>query len=285
MSRLDESRLIALAIAEDIPQEDHTSVACPDSRLSTAEIISKQHGIIAGIRVLESVLKQVDINLDARYLVSDGQRVEPGTKIASIAGRVKSILGAERLALNYMQRMSGIATFTNQFVEAVEGTGVSITDTRKTTPLFRRFEKEAVRIGGGVNHRFSLSDMVMIKDNHIAACGGIPSAIHQVKKYLQNSGLELKVEIETASIADVQTVLDTGEIDRIMLDNFSVEEAAQAVRMINGRFEVEISGRITLESVREYADCGPDYISVGALTHSYKSLDLSLKMDLAMNQS
>ena len=275
---MDIERFITAAIAEDIGSGDHTSLACiPAGKSSKAKLIAKESGIIAGIELSQKVFHFIDPRLKVKTFFSDGDSVKKGALVMVVSGRAQSILKAERLVLNFMQRMSGIATLTRKFVKAVEGYPVKILDTRKTTPMFRYYEKLAVRIGGGENHRFGLWDMIMLKDNHIAYAGGIIPAIAAVKDYLQKNKRKLKIEIETASIDQVREVVAAGGVDRIMLDNFKPADVKKAVKLINQRFETEVSGGIGLDNIRDYAACGIDYISVGALTHSYKSLDLSLK--------
>ena len=275
---MDIERFIKAAIEEDIREGDHTSLACiPSGRKSRAVLIAKESGIIAGIGLSKKIFKIIDAGLSVESFFNDGDSVAKGGKVLLVKGSAQSILKAERLVLNFMQRMSGIATLTRKFVKAVEGSPAEILDTRKTTPLFRQFEKMAVKIGGGENHRFGLWDMMIIKNNHIAYAGGIKPAIGAVKDYLRKNKLELRIEIEAASIAEVEEILAVGGVHRIMLDNFKIPTLKKAVKLVNHRFETEASGGITLENVRDYAATGVDYISVGALTHSYKSLDLSLK--------
>jgi len=274
---LDIERFIRQAIEEDVQSGDHTSLACiPKNKTSKAELIAKENGIVAGIEVAKKVFEIIDTELTVDSFYKDGDVVEKSDLVMLVKGSAQSILQAERLALNFMQRMSGIATLTNKFVQTLRGTNTKVMDTRKTTPMFRQFEKMAVKIGGGENHRFGLWDMIMIKDNHIAYSGGIEPAITTVKNYLKKKNLDLRIEIETASIAQVEEVLATGGVQRIMLDNFKIPELKKAVKLIDKKYETEASGGITLENAREYAATGVDYISVGALTHSYKSLDLSL---------
>lgn len=275
---LDIERFIRQAIEEDVQSGDHTSLACvPKNKTSKAELIAKENGIIAGIEVAKKVFELVDSNLEVDSFYDDGDAVEKSDLVMLVKGSAQSILKAERLALNFMQRMSGIATLTNRFVKELKGTNTKVLDTRKTTPMFRQFEKMAVKIGGGENHRFGLWDMIMIKDNHIAYSGGIEPAITTVNNYLKKNKLPLRIEIETASLAQVEEVLRVGNVHRIMLDNFKISDLKKAVKLINKQYETEASGGITLDNAREYADTGVDFISVGALTHSYKSLDLSLK--------
>lgn len=274
---MDIERFINLAIEEDVQSGDHTSLACvPENKTNKAELIAKENGIIAGIAVAKKVFEIIDANLLVDSFYDDGDTVKKGDLVMLVKGSAQSILKAERLALNFMQRMSGIATLTNRFVRALNGTNTKVLDTRKTTPMFRQFEKMAVKIGGGENHRFGLWDMIMIKDNHIAYSGGIEPAITTVRNYLKKNKLDLRIEIETASIAQVEEVLTTGGVHRIMLDNFKITDLNKAVQLINKKYETEASGGITLENAHDYASTGVDYISVGALTHSYKSLDLSL---------
>jgi len=275
---LDIERFIKAAIEEDIGEGDHTSLACiPPSKTSKAELIAKENGIIAGIELSKKIFTQIDSDLEVEFHFKNGDQVKKGDRVLEVQGKAQSILRAERLVLNFMQRMSGIATLTGKFVKAVEGYPAKILDTRKTTPFFRQFEKMAVKIGGGENHRFGLWDMIMIKDNHIAYAGGIRQSISAANDYLKKNKLELRIEIETASINDVEEVMAIGGVNRIMLDNFTIPQLKKAVKLIDHRFETEASGGITLDNVRDYATTGVDYISVGALMHSYKSLDLSLK--------
>ena len=270
--------LIARAISEDVGSGDHTSLACINhASEGKARLLVKEEGVIAGLRAAEEVFRQTDPQIITRFMVVDGSRVKPGDIAFTVTGSQQSLLRAERLALNIMQRMSGIATVTSMYVEAVKGTDAKIIDTRKTTPGIRFLEKEAVRLGGGFNHRMGLYDMVMIKDNHIDFAGGIAEAIKQTRKYLKRTGLDLKIVVEARSINDVSEILATGGADRIMFDNFTPEETRKAVGLVNGKTETESSGGITLKTVREYALCGVDFISVGALTHHIKSLDMSLK--------
>jgi len=269
---------ILKSLAEDVGGGDHTSLACiPESAEGKAKLIIKEKGILAGIRVAKELFPAVDKNLKLELLLDDGAVIVPGEIAFYVSGRQQSILKAERLVLNIMQRMSGIATVTNEYVSQLKGLNTKILDTRKTTPGFRFLEKEAVRIGGGINHRMGLYDMILLKDNHIDYAGGIINAIEKTREYLRKNNLNLKIEIEARSIEDVRTILATGGVDRIMLDNFSVANTLLAVREIGGKFETESSGGITLSTIRSYAECGVDFISVGALTHHIKSLDMSLK--------
>lgn len=276
----DLDKCIDLWFKEDIREGDHTTLSTiPKEADGKAVLHVKQKGIIAGIDVSLRVFKRFDPDIKLKTLMNDGDSISVGDKVLEVEGRVHTILQCERLVLNILQRMSGIATSTREYVELLEGTGTRILDTRKTTPGFRILEKEAVRLGGGVNHRFGLFDMIMIKDNHVDFAGGIKQAINGAKSYQKEHGLNLPVVIETRSLEDVKEVLENGNILRIMLDNFSVELTREAVKLIDGRYETESSGGITKETIRSYAECGVDYISVGALTHQVKSLDLSLKAD------
>lgn len=270
--------IISAALTEDLREGDHSANACiPESATGKARLLVKENGVLAGVRVAREVFRQLDSSLTFSQQINDGEKVNVGDIAFVIEGKSKSILSAERLALNLMQRMSGVATTTAQYVAACEGTQAKVLDTRKTTPNLRSLEKEAVKLGGGVNHRFGLYDMIMLKDNHIDFAGGIKNALEQTQDYLKRNQLDLKVEIETRDLNEVEQVLSVGLCDRIMLDNFNYADTKTAVALINQRIETESSGGITLETIREYALCGVDYISVGALTHSVKSLDLSLK--------
>jgi nicotinate-nucleotide pyrophosphorylase (carboxylating) len=272
------SEFVTRSLAEDVGDGDHSSLACiPAEAYGKARLLVKEAGVLAGVRVAKAIFSEVDNTLQVDVLLIDGSSVHPGDIVFYVSGLQRSILKAERLILNVMQRMSGIATSTRQYTERLNGLRTKILDTRKTTPGFRFLEKEAVRIGGGVNHRMGLYDMIMLKDNHIDYAGGIEKAIRLTHDYLESKGLRLKVEIEARSTDDVSRILSVGMVDRIMLDNFSIEDTRKAVEMIGGRFETESSGGITIETIRSYAACGVDYISVGALTHHIKSIDLSLK--------
>ncbi len=270
--------LIEIAISEDIGDGDHTSKACiPETVTGTAKLLIKEEGVLAGLDIAGRVFKKIDPDLRITTYLKDGNEILPGDVAFDVRGKAVSILSSERLVLNFMQRMSGIATRTRIFVRKLEGLKTIILDTRKTTPGSRMIEKMAVRIGGGQNHRMGLHDMILIKDNHIDFAGGISKAIENVRNYLLQENKKLKVEIEARSLDDVDEILRTGNIDRIMLDNFSPENTLQAVKMIKGKYETESSGNITLDNIRRYAECGVDYISVGALTHQITSLDMSLK--------
>ncbi len=270
--------IIDIAIKEDLGEGDHTSLAVIPSELNgKAQLLVKQDGIIAGVEVAKIIFHKIDPNIKFISFLNDGQSVKKNDIVFRVEGRVISILNAERLVLNVMQRMSGIATQTRHYVKKINGLKTKILDTRKTAPGMRLLEKYSVKAGGGENHRFGLFDMILIKDNHIDFSGGIEQAIKKVREYLDRNNKKLKIEIEARSIADVEIILKTGGIDRILLDNLSPKLTKQAVALINGRFETEASGNISLSNVREYAECGVDYISIGALTHQISSLDLSLK--------
>ncbi len=269
---------INLAVAEDIGAGDFSSLSCiEEGTMGKAKLLVKQEGVIAGVEFAQNLVKHIDSLLTIETLKCDGDFVVVGDVAFTLHGKVHSILKTERILLNCMQRMSGIATTTKKYVDAVAGTTAKILDTRKTTPLNRHLEKWAVKIGGGCNHRFGLFDMIMIKDNHIDYAGGIRQAIDAAYIYTKQNNLDLKIEIETRSLDEVKQVLKTGKVHRIMFDNFKPQLLKQAVDLVNRRFETEASGGITLESIKEYALTGVDFISVGALTHSVKSLDLSLK--------
>jgi nicotinate-nucleotide pyrophosphorylase (carboxylating) len=269
---------IIRSLAEDVGDGDHSSLACiPAETNGKAKLLIKEKGILAGIRVAAELFSLIDNELKPEMILEDGTNVVPGDIAFHISGRQQSILKSERLVLNIMQRMSGIATSTHEYSIRLKGLKTKILDTRKTTPGFRFLEKEAVRIGGGLNHRMGLYDMILLKDNHIDYAGGISNAINKTRGYLKRNNLNLKVEIEARSLNDVTTILSVGGVDRIMLDNFSVEDTLLAVKEISGRFETESSGGIDLSTIRTYAECGVDFISVGALTHHIKSLDMSLK--------
>jgi nicotinate-nucleotide pyrophosphorylase (carboxylating) len=269
---------ILKSIGEDLGDGDHSSLACiPWEAKGKAKLLIKEEGILAGVSVAKETFAAIDNDLSCEIFIEDGNRVNPGDIGFHISGRQQSILKSERLVLNIMQRMSGIATSTNQYVTRISGLKAKILDTRKTTPGLRFLEKEAVRIGGGMNHRMGLFDMIMLKDNHIVFAGGIEKAIEKTRDYLKKSIRKLKIEIEARNLDDVMRILANGGVNRIMLDNFNLEDTKEAVRLIAGRYEIESSGGITLETVRSYAECGVDFISVGALTHHIKSLDMSLK--------
>ena len=269
---------VKLAISEDIKEGDHSALACiPKSSYGKAQLLIKENGILAGVNIAEQIFKEFDSSFEFTKLINDGQKVDKGDVAFTIHGPTITLLSAERLVLNVMQRMSAIATLTNKYVKALEGLNTKVLDTRKTTPLIRFLEKEAVKIGGGVNHRYGLYDMIMLKDNHNDFAGGIENSINKTIQYLTDNNLNLKIEIETRNMEEVKEVLKVGNIDRIMLDNFNYEDIRKAVRLINNKYETEASGGINLETVRKYAECGVDFISVGALTHSVSNMDLSLK--------
>lgn len=269
---------ILKSLAEDVGDGDHSSLACiPADSKGKARLLIKEKGILAGIRVADVLFTVIDEDLKFDKILEDGTNVFPGDVAFYLSGLQQSILKSERLVLNIMQRMSGIATNTHNYVTLLKGLKTRILDTRKTTPGLRFLEKEAVSIGGGLNHRMGLYDMIMLKDNHIDYAGGIEKAIFKTRDYLKRNNINLKIEIEARSIEDVIKIISAGGIDRIMLDNFSIEDTLLAIKEISGRYETESSGGIDLSTVRAYAECGVDFISVGALTHHVKSLDMSLK--------
>ena len=273
-----EDRLIDLAFAEDIGDGDHTTLCCiPEEAMGRSHLLIKEDGILAGVEVAKKVFARFDPTLQVEVLINDGAKVKKGDIAMVVSGKTRSLLQTERLMLNIMQRMSGIATMTNKYVERLAGTHTHVLDTRKTTQGMRMLEKQAVKIGGGVNHRIGLFDMILLKDNHVDFSGGISNAINRCHEYLNAKGLNLKIEIEVRNFDELQQVMDCGGVDRIMLDNFSVENTKKAVEMIAGKYETESSGGITFDTIRDYAECGVDYISVGALTHSVKGLDMSFK--------
>lgn len=273
-----ETRLIDLSFAEDIGDGDHTTLCCiPEDAMGKSRLLIKEDGVLAGVEVAKKVFARFDPEMQVEVLMGDGAVVKKGDVAMIVTGRVRSLLQTERLMLNIMQRMSGIATMTHKYVERLEGTKTRVLDTRKTTPGMRMLEKQAVKIGGGVNHRIGLFDMVLLKDNHVDFSGGIANAINRCHEYLKEKGLDLKIEIEVRNFDELKQVMDCGGVDRIMLDNFTVENTRKAVEMIAGRYETESSGGITFDTLRDYAECGVDYISVGALTHSVKGLDMSFK--------
>ncbi|MFD2514067.1 carboxylating nicotinate-nucleotide diphosphorylase [Pontibacter locisalis] len=272
------SEFISLALAEDIGDGDHSSLASiPEDAQNQARLLVKGDGVLAGVELAGYIFKAVDSSLQVEVLLQDGAHVKYGDIALTVKGKAQSILTAERLVLNCMQRMSGIATYTNFLTGLIEGTGAKLLDTRKTTPNFRIMEKWAVLIGGGHNHRFGLFDMIILKDNHVDYAGGIREAIEATQRYLKNKGKDLRIEVETRNLEEVKQVLETGGVHRIMLDNMTPAIMREAVAMIGGKYETEASGGITEETIRAVAECGVDYISVGALTHSIKSIDLSLK--------
>lgn len=271
------NKLIDLAFAEDVGEGDHTTLcSIPDTAIGKASLVIKEKGILAGVEVGIKVFHKLDPQLKIDELINDGSNVEPGDVVFTVEGKVQSILQAERTMLNIMQRMSGIATTTSNYVALIAGTGAKVLDTRKTTPGMRMLEKQAVKIGGGENHRIGLFDMILLKDNHIDFAGGIENAITGATNYLKEKNKSLKIEIEVRDMNELNEVLRVGGIDRIMLDNFTPEDTRKAVKHVDGRVELESSGGITIETIRSYAETGVDYISVGALTHSVKGLDMSL---------
>ena len=273
-----EDRLIDLSFAEDIGDGDHTTLCCiPENAMGRSRLLIKEEGILAGVEVAKKVFARFDASMHVEVLLGDGSHVKPGDVAMVVSGRVRSLLQTERLMLNIMQRMSGIATMTATYVERLRGTNTRVLDTRKTTPGMRMLEKQAVKIGGGVNHRIGLFDMILLKDNHVDFAGGITNAIDRCHRYLDDRGMSLKIEIEVRNFDELQQVIDHGGVDRIMLDNFSVDDTRKAVQLVAGRYETESSGGITLDTIRSYAECGVDYVSVGALTHSVKGLDMSFK--------
>jgi nicotinate-nucleotide pyrophosphorylase (carboxylating) len=273
-----QDKLIDIAIAEDIGDGDHSSLSCiPHDATGEVRLMLKDSGILAGVEIAQRIYQRIDNQINFTPFLSDGASVNRGDIAFSAMGSVHSLLQAERIVLNVMQRMSGIATQTNEYVKRIEGTRAKVLDTRKTTPGMRVFDKLAVRIGGGHNHRMGLYDMIMLKDNHVDFAGGITQAIQKANDYLKSTGKTIDIEIETRNFDEIQQVLEVGGVKRIMLDNFSVEQTRKAVELIDGRFEVESSGGITLETIRGYAETGVDFISVGALTHQIRSLDMNLK--------
>lgn len=273
--------LIKNALLEDIGDGDHSTLSCIDADAKGKAVLKiKEVGILAGIEVAKNIFKYVEPGTDFIAFKKDGDTMQVGQTAFEVQAKVHTILSCERLVLNCMQRMSGIATLTNKYINKLKGYNTKLLDTRKTTPNFRLLEKEAVRIGGGTNHRFGLFDMIMLKDNHIDYCGGIENAIKKAYAYVQQKNPDLKIEIETRSIEDVKTVVRVGKVNRIMLDNFTPQQITAALQLINGKYETEASGGINFENLQEYAATGVDYISSGAIIHQVKSLDLSLKAQL-----
>lgn len=271
-------KFIDSALAEDTGDGDHTSLACiPSSAKGKAHLLVKENGILAGVDLAIQIFNTVDKSLKVKVFMKDGSKIKVGDVVLTVEGKSQSILLAERLVLNCMQRMSGIATKTNYLVQLCKGTKTKVIDTRKTTPNLRGLEKWAVILGGGANHRIGLYDMILIKDNHIDYAGGIKQAIDASKKYLKSKNKKLKIEVEARNLNEVKEILSIGGIHRIMLDNFSISDIKKAVKLIAGKYETEASGGITEKNISSYAKCGVDFISVGALTHHIKSLDLSLK--------
>ena len=271
-------RLIDLSFAEDIGDGDHTTLCCiPEDAMGQSKLLIKEPGILAGVEVAKEVFRRFDPTMQVEVFIGDGSKVNVGDVAMIVTGKVRSLLQTDRLMLNIMQRMSGIATMTHRYVERLEGTGTRVLDTRKTTPGMRMLEKEAVKIGGGCNHRIGLFDMILLKDNHVDFAGGIEPAIERCHAYLKEKNLDLKIEIEVRNFDELERVLSHGGVNRIMLDNFSVEDTRRAVALVDHRYETESSGGITFDTIRDYAECGVDFISVGALTHSVKGLDMSFK--------
>ncbi|MDY4627842.1 MAG: carboxylating nicotinate-nucleotide diphosphorylase [Prevotella sp.] len=271
-------RLIDLSFAEDIGDGDHTTLCCiPEDAMGKSKLLIKEDGILAGVEIAKEVFHRFDPTMQVEVLMGDGTKVKKGDVAMIVTGKVRSLLQTERLMLNIMQRMSGIATMTSKYVERLEGTHTRVLDTRKTTPGMRMLEKQAVKIGGGCNHRIGLFDMILLKDNHVDFAGGIANAINRCHEYLKQNGLDLKIEIEVRNFDELKQAMDCGGIDRIMLDNFSVADTKKAVEIVGGKYETESSGGITFDTLRDYAECGVDFISVGALTHSVKGLDMSFK--------
>ena len=273
-----EDKLIDLAFAEDIGDGDHTTLCCiPEDAMGKSHLLIKEDGILAGVEVAKKVFDRFDNTMKVEVLIGDGDEVKKGDIAMVVTGKVRSLLQTERLMLNIMQRMSGIATMTHKYVEKLKGTKTHVLDTRKTTPGMRMLEKQAVKIGGGMNHRIGLFDMILLKDNHVDFAGGITNAIDRCHAYLKEKNLNLKIELEVRIFDELNQVLTHGGVNRIMLDNFSVADTKKAVELIGGRYETESSGGITFDTIRDYAECGVDFISVGALTHSVKGLDMSFK--------
>ena len=271
-------KILEIAIDEDIGDGDHTSLACISKKSrGKSELLVKESGILAGIGIAQKVFNKIDPGLQCEIYLHDGSRVEKGSTAFQVEGSILSILQSERLVLNFMQRLSGIATQTHMYAQKLKGLHTRILDTRKTTPGMRLLEKSAVALGGGFNHRMGLYDMILIKDNHIDYAGGVDQAIRKTLKYLQTIKKHLTVEVEVRNLQELNQVIHTGGVDRILLDNFSLADTRKAVERINGIYETESSGNITLQNIREYAECGVDYISVGALTHHFRSLDISMK--------
>lgn len=270
--------LIRLAFAEDIGDGDHTTLCCiPATEMGRSKLLIKEAGILAGVEIAKKVFQAFDPELKMTVYMNDGAEVKPGDVAFIVEGKVQSLLQTERLMLNIMQRMSGIATMTHRYVALLEGLHTRVLDTRKTTPGMRLLEKQAVKIGGGVNHRIGLFDMILLKDNHVDFAGGIENAITRCHEYLKEKGKDLKIEIEVRNLDELREVMRVGGVDRVMFDNFTPELTREAVALIGGRFETESSGGITFETIRSYAEAGVDFVSVGALTHSVKGLDMSFK--------
>lgn len=271
-------KLIDLSFAEDIGDGDHTTLSCiPPTAMGKSKLLIKEAGILAGIEVAKEVFHRFDPEMKVTVYMNDGAEVKPGDVPMVVEGKVQSLLQTERLMLNIMQRMSGIATMTRRYADQLKGTHTRVLDTRKTTPGMRILEKMAVKIGGGENHRIGLFDMILLKDNHVDFAGGIDKAIERARTYCKEKGKDLKIEIEVRNLDELRQVLEIGGVDRIMFDNFTPQLTREAVALVNGRYETESSGGITFDTLRDYAECGVDFISVGALTHSVKGLDMSFK--------
>lgn len=269
--------LIDLSFAEDVGDGDHTTLSTiPENETGKQQLIIKEEGILAGVDIARKVFEKFDPSLKMTVFINDGEHVKPGDIAFVVEGKVRSLLQTERTMLNIMQRMSGIATTTARYQEKLQGLKTKVLDTRKTTPGMRLLEKDAVKIGGGMNHRIGLFDMILIKDNHVDFAGGIPQAVAAARKYLNEKGKNLKIEVEVRNADEINQALECN-VDRIMLDNFTPERTSEAVKLINGRAEIESSGGITIDTLRDYAEAGVDFISVGALTHSVKGLDMSFK--------
>ena len=277
VNELDDG-LIDLAVCEDIGDGAHTTLCCiSDTGMGKSHLLIKEDGILAGVEVAKRVFARFDPTMQVEVLIGDGAHVKKGDIAMVVTGKVRSLLQTERLMLNIMQRMSGIATMTAKYVERLKGAKTHVLDTRKTTPGLRMLEKQAVKIGGGMNHRIGLFDMILLKDNHVDFAGGIANAINRCHEYLKEKGLDLKIEIEVRNFDELRQAMECGGINRIMLDNFAVDNTKKAVEMVAGKYETESSGGITFDTIRDYAECGVDFISVGALTHSVKGLDMSFK--------
>lgn len=270
--------LLNLAFSEDIGDGDHTTLSTiPEDALGRSKLLIKEPGIVSGVEIAQEVLKKIDPEIKTEVYIKDGTEVNPGDIVFIAEGKVRSLLMAERTMLNIMQRMSGVATMTKKYQDQLKGLSTKVLDTRKTTPGMRMLEKEAVKTGGGVNHRIGLFDMILIKDNHIDFAGGLEKAVKRAKEYCENNNKDLKIEVEARNLEDVRKLTEMPEVDRIMFDNFTPELTKEAVKIVNGKKETESSGGITIDNLREYGETGVDYISVGALTHSVKGLDMSFK--------
>lgn len=277
-NRMNIEEIVRIALAEDLGDGDHTSMATvPENAMGEAVLLAKEVGVLAGVEVAREVFLQIDPETKIDVYIKDGSNIKPGDEVLVLRGRSRSLLSAERTALNFIQRMSGIATYTNKVVNLIEDCRSTLLDTRKTTPCNRAVEKMAVKIGGGSSHRFGLYDMIMIKDNHVDYAGGIRNAVEATHKYLKKHNKNLKIELEVRNFEELNEAMEVGGIDRVMLDNFNPTDLTKALKIVDGKFETEASGGINIETIREFAKTGVDFISVGALTHQIKSLDLSLK--------